>query len=176
MKLSQPIAFSLLLMFACAALAQGTAPSVRVAPIQTIVVTRGSKAQLHIEMQVNKGFHINSNKPNNELLIPTVVRLSPPQGIMILNIQYPAGEQLSLPVMGEEKLSVYSGNFAVNAEVRIPKSAAFGTLRVHGEVKYQACNDRQCFPTKTTPLEFDVDVVKPKVKKSTYNPASPDIR
>jgi hypothetical protein len=96
---------------------------------------------------------------------------------MIMNIQYPAGEQLDLPFMGNDKLSVYSGNFAITAEVRIPTTAALGTQRIHGDVRYQACDNRQCFPPKTTPLEFDVKIVKPAVKKkSTYTPASPHIR
>jgi hypothetical protein len=152
MKLSCRIACYLFAFFVSAtALAQGTSPAVTVLPIDTIVVARGGNAPLNIELKVNKGFHVNSNKP--------------------------VGEQLALPFMGNDKLSVYSGNFAVTAEVRVPKSAALGTLRVHGEVKYQACDNRQCFPPKTAPLEFDVKVVKPKaVKKSTYTAASPHIR
>jgi hypothetical protein len=178
MKLSYRIACYLFAFFVSAtALAQGTSPAVTVLPIDTIVVARGGNAPLNIELKVNKGFHVNSNKPNDELLLPTVVHLNPPEGLMILNTQYPVGEQLALPFMGNDKLSVYSGNFAVTAEVRVPKSAALGTLRVHGEVKYQACDNRQCFPPKTAPLEFDVKVVKPKaVKKSTYTAASPHIR
>jgi thioredoxin:protein disulfide reductase len=106
-----------------------------------------------------------------------VVHLSPPEGILIMNIAYPEAEELALPFMGNDKLSVYSGSFEVTAEVRIPKSAALGTQRVHGEVRYQACDNRQCFPPKTTPLEFDVRVVRaPSKKKSTYTPASPHIR
>jgi hypothetical protein len=167
---------SLALFVSATALAQGTSPSVSVAPIRTIVVTRGSKAPLNVEMQVNKGFHVNSNKPLDELLLPTVVHLSPPEGIMIMNVRYPEGEQLALAFMGSDKLSVYSGPFVVTAEVRVPKTAALGTQRVHGEVKYQACDNRQCFPPKSTPLEFDVKVVKPVVKKkSSYTPASPHI-
>jgi DsbC/DsbD-like thiol-disulfide interchange protein len=178
MKLTYRIAFSLfILLFAATALAQGSSPSVTVQPIDTVVVVRGGQAPLNIDLQVNKGFHVNSNKPNDELLLPTVVHLNPPQGIMIVNIQYPAGEQLALPFMGNDKLSVYSGHFAVSAEVRIPKSAALGTLRVHGQVNFQACDNRQCFPPKTTPLEFDVRVVKPALKKkSNYTPASPHVR
>ncbi len=174
MKLSHLIASSLLVLCA-AATAQISSPSVAVAPIGTIVVVRGGKAPLDIAMQVNRRFHINSNKPNDELLMPTVVHLDPPQGIMIVNIHYPAGEQLSLPFMGKDTLSVYSGSFEVTADVRAQRSAALGTLRVHGDVKYQACDNRQCFPPKTTPLEFDVKVVRPKVKKSTYTAASPHI-
>jgi hypothetical protein len=182
MKLTRCITLTLIAPFlAAAALAQGSAgqgsaPAVTVAPIATVVVARGGKAPLSIEMHVNRGFHVNSNKPNDELLLPTVVHLNPPQGIMIVGIEYPEGEQLALPFMGKDKLSVYSGNFAVAAEVRIPQSSALGSLRVHGEVKYQACDNRQCFPPKTTPLEFDVRVVKPAVKKkSNYTPESPHI-
>jgi DsbC/DsbD-like thiol-disulfide interchange protein len=177
MKLLHVLAFSLCVLFASAALAQGSSPSVTVAPIGTIVAARGGKAPLEIALRVNRGFHVNSNKPKDELLLPTVVHLNPPDGIMIMNIQYPAGEQLALPFMGKETLSVYSGNFTVTAEVRIPRSAGLGTLRVHGEVKYQACDNRQCFPPKTTPLEFDVKVVKAAAKKKcSYTAASPHIR
>jgi hypothetical protein len=175
MKLAHCIASSLVLFCASAAFAQHAAPSVSVAPIPSMVIKRGGKAALDIELRVNRGFHINSNKPNDELLLPTVVHLDPPQGIMIVNVQYPEGEQLSLPMIGNQKLSVYSGTFEVKAEVRIPSSAPLGTQRVHGSVKYQACDNRQCFPPKTTPLEFDVKVVRPKVSKSTYTAASPHI-
>ena len=172
MKLSHYVVglFALLILSATA-LAQGSSPLVTVQPIDTIVVARGGKAPLNIALRINKGFHINSNKPNNEFLMPTTVHLNPPEGIMIVNVHYPVGEQLALPFMGNEKLSVYSGNFEVRTQVRVPKSAALGTLRVHGDVKYQACDNRQCFPPKTTPLEFDVTVVK-----STHTSASPRIR
>lgn len=170
------LAFCVTIAMGQSSLPQGASPALTVAPIGTVVVARGGKAPLNIEMKVNRGFHVNSNKPNDELLLPTVVHLNPPQGIMIVNIEYPEGEELSLPI-SKDKLSVYSGDFAVTADVRIPKSAALGTLRVHGDVKYQACDNRQCFPPKTSPLEFDVRVVKPAVKKkSNYTAESPHVR
>jgi hypothetical protein len=175
MKLSHLIASPLLVLCSSAALAQGSFPLVSVAPIDTIVVARGGKAPLGIALQVNRGFHVNSHQPNDELLLPTVVHLNPPEGIVIMGIAYPEAEELTLPFAGNEKMSVYSGSFEVTAEVRIPKSAALGTQRVHGEVRYQACDNRQCFPPKTTPLEFDVKVVRPGVKRNTYTPASPHI-
>jgi DsbC/DsbD-like thiol-disulfide interchange protein len=177
MKLTQRLALTLVaLILPLSVSGQGSSPSVTVAPIGTVLVARGGKAPLRLNLQVNRGFHVNSNKPHDELLMPTAVHLNPPDGIVIMNIQYPAGDELALPFMGNEKLSVYSGEFTVTAEVRVPKSAALGTLRVHGDVKYQACDNRQCFPPKTAPLEFDVKVVRPKVKKgSTFTAASPHI-
>ena len=176
MKLSHLIASPLLLFCAAAVLAQGSSPLVSVAPIGTVVVTRGGHAPLDIALRVNRGFHVNSHQPNDELLLPTVVHLDPPEGIMIMDIAYPEAEDLAVPFAGHDKLSVYSGDFAVRAEVRVPKSAAIGTQRVHGQVRYQACDNRQCFPPKTTSLEFDVRVVRPAAtKKSTFTAASPHI-
>jgi hypothetical protein len=180
MKLSRLIAAPFVLVCSLipgsgALLAQGSSPLVSVAPIDTVVVVRGGKAPLDIALRVNRGFHVNSHQPNDELLLPTVVHLNPPDGIVIMNIAYPEAEELALPFAGHDKLSVYSGSFEVTAEVRVPKSAAVGTQRVHGEVRYQACDNRQCFPPKSTPLEFDIKIIRPAVKKSTYTAASPHI-
>jgi DsbC/DsbD-like thiol-disulfide interchange protein len=178
MKISYRILAPLLLLLLAAAPllaqleAQGGAPSVSVAPIAPLEVKRGGKADLTIALQVNRGFHVNSHAPNDELLLPTVVHLDPPEGISIVNISYPEAEEI--PFAGNEKLSVYSGSFAVTAEVRVPRSAT-GTQRVHGEVRYQACDNRRCFPPKSTPLQFDVKVVKPVVKHSIFTAASPHI-
>ena len=136
-------------------------PVVTSASIAEIVVPRGGKAPVEIALRVNRGFHINSHQPNDELLLPTVVHLDPPEGITIMNIAYPEAQEVALP-FATQKLSVYSGSFAVTAEVRAHKWVTLGTQRVRGEVRYQACNNRQCFPPKTTPLQFDVTVVRKK--------------
>jgi hypothetical protein len=176
MKPVRLTALFLMLLLAPLALAQGSAPLLTVAPIPAVTIVRGKKVPLRFEIQLNRGFHVNSNKPNDELLLPTVVRLNLPQGFAVMNMAYPEGEQLSLPLLGAQKLSVYSGSFAVTAELKVPVTTALGTQRVHGEVKYQACNDRQCFPPKSTPLDFDVKVVKPpRPKGHAVTPASPHI-
>jgi cytochrome c biogenesis DsbD-like protein len=168
---------SFVVLCACAAFAQSSSPLITVAPISTITVVRGGKAALDIPLRVNQGFHVNSNHPNDELLLPTIVHLDPPEGIMIAGVEYPQAEQMALPFAGEEKLSVFSGDIDVTAEVRVLKSAPLGTQRVHGQVRYQACDNRRCFPPKTAPVEFDVKVISPpKVKRHTFTPASPHIR
>jgi DsbC/DsbD-like thiol-disulfide interchange protein len=174
MKSARQIICSLLLFVSAAALAQSSGPLVTVAPVDPVVVAPGGKTDLALQLRVSRGFHINSNKPTDDLLIPTTVHLSPPQGVMIVNIAYPDGQLLALPFLSE-KLNVYNGDFQVTAQVRVPSSTPLGTQRVHGEVKYQACDNRQCYPPKSTPFEFDVKVERAKVKKSAYNPQSPHI-
>jgi DsbC/DsbD-like thiol-disulfide interchange protein len=179
MKL-RPLIASALVLCAPAALAQffgqHSGPRVTVAPIAAVVVARGGKAPLDIALRINRGYHINSNRPHDDLLLPTVVYLDPPEGIEILKIAYPQAEELAAP-FANQKLSVYSGEFEVTAEVRVPRSAALGTQRVRGQVRYQACDNRQCFPPKTTPIEFDVRVVRGRsARRHSYTPASPHIR
>lgn len=139
--------------------------AVTVAPVDATAVVSGKTSHVKIDCRVNPGFHINSNKPNSELLIPTEFKFSLPTELMIAGVDYPAGQQLTFPFMPNEPLSVYSGDFEVMANVRASQHAAAGTYRVHATLKYQACNDRQCFPPKTVPVDFDVKVTRARAKK-----------
>jgi hypothetical protein len=35
-----------------------------------------------------------------------------------------------------------------------------GTRKVTGHLKYQACNDRACFPPARVPVEFEIEIAK----------------
>ena len=84
---------------------------------------------------------------------------------MISGIKYPQGQELNFPFSPDTKLSVYSGEFKVTAAVRPAQNAPKGTFRVHGDLKFQACTDRQCFPPKKIPMQFDVKVEKSKLTR-----------
>ena len=146
-------------------------PGVSVAPVQTVTVQPGKKATVKLTFHVNNGFHINSNQPTSELLIPTTVKVSLPAEMLIGKFAYPPGQEFRLPAMPEEKLNVYSGTFQVSGMVTTTESISPGTYRVHGELKYQACSDRQCFPPRTQPFQFDVKVVRPVSHHYAPNPA-----
>jgi hypothetical protein len=146
-------------------LAKRHGPDLTVEPIGTLRVARGGWAKLTIQLRLSRGYHVNSHQPSEEYLLPTVVRLRPQQGIMIVKIAYPEGEPMKFPFAGSESLSVYSGRFEVTAEVRAARSAGLGLQRVHGEVHYQACDHKQCFPPRSTPLHFDVRVVRSHARR-----------
>ncbi len=150
----------LLMLVLCGVVVAQDAPSVTVAPVDIVAVTPGKSAPVKISFRISNGFHINSNKPNSELLIPTEFKFSLPTELMIAGVQYPEGQQITLPFMPNEKLSVYSGDVNVVASLRAAQNASAGTYRVHAQLKFQACSDRQCFPPKTTPVDFDVKVAK----------------
>jgi hypothetical protein len=150
------------LLFATLCFAQEGPNSVAFVSAAPVVVAPGHTAQVTMVFKVGGGYHINSHKPLDELLVPTEVKLSPPTEIMISGIKYPQGQELNFPFSPDTKLSVYSGEFKVTAAVRPTQNAPKGTFRVHGDLKFQACTDRQCFPPKKIPMEFDVQIQKTK--------------
>jgi hypothetical protein len=150
-------------------------PSVQLLNVDSPPLQKGQASTVKLNFRVAKGFHVNSNHPNSQLLIPTVLKLDPPTDLSLGNFQYRAGDQLSFAFAPEEKLSVYSGDFTVQATVRTVGAFHAGSYRVHGELKYQACDNSACYPPKSTPLAFDVKVGNPP-KKPHHNPAqSPNV-
>lgn len=137
-----------------------TAPTVNVTRVAPVTVAAGKSAQVPIRFTLTKGFHINSNLPRSELLIPTVLTLKPPTPEVSLEISYPKGEDLSFEFAPKEKLNVYTGEFVLNIHVKAARTAAAGTHKVAGDLRYQACSDRACFPPKNIPVAFDLVVTK----------------
>lgn len=140
---------------------QKKAPSVSMMPVPTAKVTRGKANIVALTFRVESGFHINSNQPSAEYLIPTALRLDPPTDLMVGKITYPPGEDRSFAFAPSEKLSVYSGEFTVSVSVKPLASVMYGQYEFHGNLRYQACDNAACYPPKNLPVRFEVKVVKP---------------
>jgi Thiol:disulfide interchange protein DsbD, N-terminal len=153
-------ASALLLLASClAAQAPGTVqPSVQMAPVEEVHLRPGQTAKVLLDFRVDANFHINSNKPKSNLLIPTSLQLVAPKPLEIAAIQYPPGEDQTFPFSPNEKLSVYSGDFELVALLKAPSSATASRYHVAGELSYQACDRNACYPPKKMPVEFDVRV------------------
>lgn len=158
--------WALLALLMAAALAQDglvpKAPIVITVPTEPVAVAPGGSVRVELRFRVSPGYHINSSKPRSEFLIPTRLKLSPPAGLTPGAVVYPEGTDLTFTFSPKEKLNVYTGDFLVRAELRAPGSVPAGSYKVPGELRYQACNDRACFPPTRLPVEFEVTVRKPR--------------
>ncbi|HEX6907726.1 MAG TPA: protein-disulfide reductase DsbD domain-containing protein [Terriglobales bacterium] len=143
-----------------AAAAQTGGPSVEMAPAGVTPVVRGKPSLVELDFRVKQGFHINSNHPNSPYLIPTVLKLDAPTDIAIGKVDYPAGRNLTFAFAPDEKLNVYSGDFAVKVTVHPLHTVMPGKYNVRGQLRYQACDDRACYPPRNLPIRFEVQVKK----------------
>ncbi len=166
---------SLLIALLCASLASQesaplNAPTVSLAPVPTATITRGKPSAIDLQFRVARGFHVNSNTPSEEYLIPTALKLDVPTDIVIGKITYPPGQDTSFAFAPDQKLNVYSGDFKVSVSVRPLVGMQPGKYVIHGNLKYQACDNAACYPPKQLPVQFDFKVVKGAVA-ARRNPA-----
>lgn len=145
-------------------------------PLDTVDVKQGKTVPVQFTFHIKTGYHINSSKPLTPELIPTSLGFTPPPDIVIAKVQYPAGQLTSFPFDPTEKLSVYSGDLIVKAVIITQPKAPFGTYTVHGEFKYQACDNNSCYPPKKLPVQFDLKVAKTaSTNRPRPNRQSPNI-
>jgi hypothetical protein len=136
------------------------APELTMTPVPLTTAQRATQTEVDLNFRVPAGYHINSNTPKSEFLIPTALRMDLPTDIVLGKIEYPAGEELTFPFSPDEKLSVYTGDFTIKLAVHPLHSVVPGKYMMHGQLRYQGCDNAQCFPPKNLPVSFEVKVVK----------------
>ncbi|HZQ95232.1 MAG TPA: protein-disulfide reductase DsbD domain-containing protein [Candidatus Sulfotelmatobacter sp.] len=140
------------------------------APVGPVTAQRTKQTMVELDFRVAPGFHINSNTPRSEFLIPTSLKMEPPTDIVLGKIQYPQGKDVAFPFSPDEKLNVYSGDFTIKVAVHPLSSVVPGRYAMRGTLRYQACDNAQCFPPKTLPINFDVKVTR-QPAQGRRNPA-----
>lgn len=138
----------------------GKAPTVTMAPVPLATAQRTKQTMVELNFRVPRGYHVNSNTPKSEFLIPTTLRIEVPTDIILGKTQYPAGTDMTFPFSPDEKLSVYSGDFTIAVGVHPLQAVVPGKYAMHGVLRYQACDKSACYPPKTLPVSFEVKVVK----------------
>jgi Disulphide bond corrector protein DsbC len=163
MKLRILLVSALLLFFAWAWAQDDLGPkgpTVQMAPTPLVTAVQGKAATVPLLFRVASGYHINSNHPKSEFLIPTVLKIDATTDIVISKTTYPDGQDLNFAFSPDEKLNVYTGDFKVDVQVRPLQSVQPGKYVVRGSLKYQACDNSSCYPPKQLPVSFDVKIAK----------------
>ena len=119
---------------------------------EQVTVAAGKSTPVALHFRIAQGMHINSHTPSDEFLIPTVFSIPETEGVKLDTASYPSGATLTLSADPKTKLSVYSGEFIIQAKIL----ALAGNHLVQGKLRYQACNDSQCLPPKTITVPIDV--------------------
>jgi hypothetical protein len=148
---------------------------VTAAPVPPVEVSPGKPGRVELVFRVTPGFHINSHRPKDELLQPTILKLNPPSDILIGKVKYPEGKDLSFEFLPGETLNVYTGDFSITALVTAARAISLGSYRVHAALRYQACDDRRCYPARELPLDFDIKAYKSKGRQGQTAGLSPPV-
>jgi thiol:disulfide interchange protein len=153
----------------------GKAPTLTMAPVSLVTAQRTQQTMVNLDFRIPPGYHINSNTPKSEFLIPTALKMDLPTDIILGKIEYPAGEDRSFPFSPDEKLSVYSGDFTITVAVHPLHSVVPGKYQMRGVLRYQACDNAACYPPKSLPVSFEVKVTKEPAEHHANPAQSPHV-
>jgi len=152
------IASLLIGLGATAIVAQSTRPRADVAPVVTSEKPKaGGPLKLALHVRLPKDVHVQANKPRDPSLIPTVLTLTPPEGVKIDEIRYPAPSELAQKDR-KETLAVLGPEFTIEITATLAAGVAAGELKIPGVMRYQACNDAVCFAPTRADAEWIVRV------------------
>jgi thioredoxin:protein disulfide reductase len=124
-----------------------------------VEVRPGGSARTAITVRLAEGLHMNSDKPRDENLIPITVSMEAVPAVAGAVAAFP--EALDLKQEGEPiPLRVFEREFAIGLQVNVAADAAAGDHTLPLRVRYQACDEKQCYLPITAPLELKLAVSK----------------
>jgi hypothetical protein len=121
---------------------------------------RNAVVQVKIPLAVKEGYHVNSNKPTQEYLIPLKLTWTSTGALEGGEITYPKPllEKFEFSEKADEPLSVYMGKFDLLAKFKVAANAPAGPGVASGKLRYQACSNKACYPPKTVDVEVGYQV------------------
>jgi thioredoxin:protein disulfide reductase len=151
----------LLVMICClgsSGLAQTSGKVVKVKPGQDVYrVKRGGSVQATVVIDIDHGYHINSNRPLDKFLIATALKFEPVTGLAATRVTYPKAKMQKFS-FSEKPMSVYEGKAVLMFATRALPTAAVGTVKLLGKLTVQACNNELCLRPQTVSVEIPVEV------------------
>ncbi len=117
----------------------------------------GTTFRVAVRAQLDAGFHVNSNAPLEDFLIPTALTLDPPAGIELEAFAWP--EPIMLSQKGADgPLAVFEETFVIGAALSLAPDLEPGAYNVPATLRYQACDDTMCYLPATAQLAFPLVV------------------
>lgn len=127
-----------------------------VTPVSKAVVKRGETATLRVQVRLKSGYHVNSNKPNEDYLIP--LRLTwEGKPLKAENVKFPAAKNEKYE-FSEKPVSVYTEDFEIETKFDVPADAPAGMNFASGKLRYQACSLKACLPPKTLQIQVPLEI------------------
>ncbi|MBL4889400.1 MAG: thioredoxin domain-containing protein, partial [Candidatus Lindowbacteria bacterium] len=128
---------------------------------ETLIMKPGSSASFEVEIQVSDSWHINSNRPNQEYLRPTLVGLEDEDwrgretDFTITNLEYPEA-QFEETEYGTKPLSIFKGSIKITGTLEASNKLRPSMKDVVFSIRYQPCDASKCLSPDETLLTLPV--------------------
>ena len=139
--------------------AQARRPQADVTPIvERDAVHAGTDVRVALQVRLPEGLHMQSNKPRDPTLIPTVLSIEAPAGVTVSEIVYPPSTDLKQAGQ-DQLLAVFEREFAIGVRLTLAPGVAAGDLVVPARMRYQACDATVCYLPQRAETSWTLHVV-----------------
>ena len=133
---------------------EGGEPDVKVsAQLGTPDLKFRQRVDLYVRIELAERLHLNA-PPAPDGFIATEVTVTGPEGLSIGEPRYPQSQPFRVEGLDEE-FNVFTGNVEICVELD-SSLREVETVPIDVEVRYQACDDHECFVPQTVKLHLDV--------------------
>jgi len=130
----------------------------------------GQKAWAAVVVEVGDGYHAQSHTPLDENFIKFELKPEDNASVKIGAPTYPPGKIEDYPALG--KLSVYTGKVVVYFPLEVNADAKTGPIEITGRVRFQACDDKVCYPPEQPKFSIKTEIV---AASAVTKPNEPDL-
>ena len=117
----------------------------------------GQESGFILVVGINPGFHLSSDKPAADWIIPTKLTLEPHPLVEVVEVVFPEATPVSLP-LAEEPVLVFDEMLLIALMLKASPDAPEGPLNLKGRLDYQACTDTVCLPPAQMPFQLTLNI------------------
>ena len=123
--------------------------------VEQQAIQPGQTVMVELRVELPEEIHVQSDKPRDPFLIPTILTFTLQKGVTVEEIMYPPSTDF-VQAGQKEPLAVFEHEFTVKVRLALGVDVSPGELIVPGRFRYQACDDKVCFPPATANVEWHV--------------------
>ena len=151
-------AFILICCSSVAVMAQSSGKVVKAQAEQDAYrVKAGASVQAGVVIDIDSGYHINSNRPLDKFLVATALKVEPEAGFAARPVLYPKAKMQKFS-FSEKPMSVFEGRAVLKFTIRALPNASPGRHKIQGKLTIQACNNEQYLRPQTISIDVPVEV------------------
>lgn len=155
MRIARLIFPALLAALGALAMGQSNVPPTATLKLASAKAKPGEMVKATLILGFGEGLHAYQNPPSESYMIPVTVTST--GGVKLVKVAYPKG--VNATVGGETKpVKVYQGTLKIPIVLQAPSKP--GAYAAALSVRYQQCNDNNCFAPGSVPVAGKFTVVK----------------
>ncbi|MBK8947139.1 MAG: protein-disulfide reductase DsbD [Ignavibacteriae bacterium] len=106
-------------------------------------IQQGGEVKLAVKINIDHAWHINSDKPKEDFLIPTELKITTSDNFEIGKIVYPKSKEIKFD-FSDNPVSVFEGEVFIGTILKVPQNIQLGEKQIVVELSYQGCNNATC--------------------------------